>query len=298
MQVFVTGASGHVASALIPELLGAGHQVVGLARSDQSAAAVRTLGAEVRRGHLDDLDGLNAAAREADGVIHLAFKNEEIRSGGLAEAAATDLRAIETMGSALKGTGKPFIGTSATLGLFLAGFRGRLTEDVTWPAGPRIEAENTLVAFAEHGVRSSVVRLPPSVHSNGRYGLVTGMIAIAEATGVSGYAGDGSNRWPAADTRDVARLYRLALEAAPAGSRLHAVSEEGIALREIAEAIGTRLGIPTASMGAEKIQEHFSYLRDFIALDGPASSQATREMLGWAPVRPGLIADIERKAAA
>jgi nucleoside-diphosphate-sugar epimerase len=219
MRVFVTGASGHIASAVIPELVSAGHAVTGLARSDRSAAAVRSLGADVRRGDLDDLEGLSTAVREADGVIHLAFKHEEMRSGDLVSAIAADLRAIEAMAASLEGSDRPFVGTDATLGLVMAGFPGQLTEDDVWPGGPRIEAENTVIALAEQGVRSSVVRLPPTVHSLGRFGFVSGLIAIARATGVAGYLGDGSNRWPAADTRDVGRLYRLALESAPAGSR-------------------------------------------------------------------------------
>jgi nucleoside-diphosphate-sugar epimerase len=294
MRVLITGASGHIGSALIPELLAAGHDVEGLARSNHSAAVVRSLGADVCRGDLDDLDGLTAAARRADGVIHLAFKNEEMRAGDLAGAAAADLRAIEAMGSALKETGKPFIGTAATLGLVLAGFRGRLSERDTWPGGPRIDAENTVIALAEHGVRSAVVRLPPTVHGNGRYGFVSGLMRIAETTGASGYVGGGDNRWPAVDVRDAARLYRLALEAAPAGSRLHAVAEEGIALRDVATAIGRRLGVPTTSVPPENIERHFTYLKGFIALDNPATSRITRETLGWNPERPGLIAAIEQ----
>jgi nucleoside-diphosphate-sugar epimerase len=292
MRVFVTGASGHIASAVIPSLLSAGHTVTGLARSDQSAAVVQALGAEVRRGDLDDLDGLSAAVRGADGVIHLAFKNDEMRSGDLAGAAATDLRAIETLGAALRGSSKPFVGTGATLGLVMAGFRGHLTEHDGWPDGLRIDAENTVVALAEQGVRSSVVRLPPTVHSLGRYGFVSGLIAIARATGVAGYLGDGDNRWPAADTRDVGCLYRLALESAPAGSRLHAVAEDGIALRDTAVAIGRRLGVPAAPVAAEDAERHFGYLSGFIGLDNPTSSKITRDLLGWTPTHPGLLGDL------
>lgn len=293
MRVFVTGASGHVASAVIPELLSAGHTVTGLARSDRSAATVQALGVDVRRGDLDDLDGLAAAARAADGVIHLAFKHAEMRAGDLASAVAADQRAIEAMSAALIGTGKPFVGTAATLGLILAGFRGQLTERDARPGGPRIDAENSVIALAGHGVRSSVVRLPPAVHSLGRYGFVSGLIAIAQATGVAGYLGDGGNRWPAADTRDVARLYRLALESAPAGSRLHAVADGGIALRDIAAAIGRRLGVPVAPVAAEDAGQHFGYTSAFVGLDNPVSSQLTRDLLGWTPARPGLIADLD-----
>ncbi len=295
MRVFVTGASGHIASAVIPELLSAGHAVIGLARSDGAAAAVRSLGADVRRGDLDDLDGLSAAVREADGVIHLAFKHEDQRAGDLASAVAADLRAIETMGVALKGSDRPFVGTCATGALILAGFHGQLTERDVRPGGPRIDAENTVVALAEQGVRSSVVRLPPTVHSLGRFGFVSGLIAIARATGVAGYLGDGTNRWPSADTRDVGRLYRLALESAPAGSRLHAVTEEGIALRDIAAVIGRRLGVPVAAIAAEDAERHFGFLSGFVGLDNPTSSQITRDTLGWTPTRPGLISDLDEE---
>jgi nucleoside-diphosphate-sugar epimerase len=295
MRVFVTGASGHIASAVIPELVSAGHAVTGLARSDRSADAVRSLGADVRQGDLDDLDGLSTTVREADGVIHLAFKNEEMRSGDLAGAAGADLRAIEAMGAALKGSGKPFVGTNATFGLILAGFQGQVTEHDVLASGPRIDAENSVIALAGQGVRSSVVRLPPAVHSLGRYGFVSSLIAIARATGVAGYLGGRGNRWPAADTRDVGRLYRLALESAPAGSRLHAVAEEGIALRDIAAAIGRRLGVPAAPVDAENAERYFGFLSAFVGLDNPTSSHITRDMLGWTPTRPGLISDLDEE---
>lgn len=293
MHVFITGASGHIASAVVPELLSAGHRVTGLARSDRAVAAVQALGAEVRRGDLDDLDGLRAAAREADGVIHLAFKHEQQNWGDLAGAIAADLRAVEAIGAALRGSGKPFVGAGATLALTLAGVQGRLTEHDARPGGMRIDAENTLVALAEHGVRSAIVRLPPTVHSLGRLGFVSGLIAIARASGVAGYLGDGSNRWPSADTRDVGRLYRLALESAPAGSRLHAVAEEGIALRDIAAVIGRRLGVPVAPIATERAEQHFGHLAMFVGLDNPTSSGITRELLGWSPTRPGLLPDLD-----
>ncbi len=293
MRVFVTGASGHIASAVIPELLSAGHAVTGLARSDRAAASVEAFGAHVRRGDLDDLDGLSTAVREADGVIHLAFKHEEQHSGDLASAVAADLRAIEAMGAALNGSDKAFVGTCATGALALAGFQGQLTEHDVRPGGPRIDAENMVIALAEQGVRSSVVRLPPTVHSHGSYGFISGLIAIARATGIAGYLGDGTNRWPSADTRDVGRLYRLALESAPAGSRLHAVAEEGIALRDIATVIGRRLGVPTATVAAENAEQHFGHLSIFVGLDNPTSSQITRDTLGWTPTRPGLISDLD-----
>jgi nucleoside-diphosphate-sugar epimerase len=294
MRVFVTGASGHIASAVIPELLSAGHTVTGLARSDRAAAAVASLGAEVRRGDLDDLDGLRAAARESDGVVHLAFKHDDMNSGDLAAAIGADLRAIETMGAALEGSGKPLVGTGATLGLVLAGFQGQLTECDVLPGGPRIDAENTVVSLAERGVRSSFVRLPPAVHSLGRFSFVSRLIAVARATGIAGYLGDGANRWPSTDTRDVGRLYRLALESAPAGSRLHAVAEDGLPLRDIATAIGERLGIPVESIAAEDAERHFGFLTAFVGLDNPVSSKLTRDLLGWTPTRPGILTDLRQ----
>ena len=293
MRVFVTGASGHIASAVIPELLSAGHAVTGLARSDRAAATVRSLGANVRRGDLDDLDGLGAAAREADGIVHLAFKHEEQHSGDFAGAIDADLRAVEAMGAALEGSDKAFVGTNATGALILVGSQGRLTEHDVRPGGPRIDAENAAIALAERGVRSSVVRLPPTVHSSGVYGFVSGLIEIARAAGFAGYPGDGNNRWPSADARDVGRLYRLALESAPAGSRLHAVAEEGIALRDIAAAIGRRLGVPVASIAEEDAGRHFGHLSMFVGLDNPTSSEITRDTLGWAPTRPGLISALD-----
>ena len=293
MHVFVTGASGHIASAVVPELLASGHAVTGLARSERAAEAVRALGADVRRGDLDDLDGLSSAVREADGVVHLAFKHEEQHAGDLAGAVAADLRAIETMGAALAGSGKPFVGTSATGALALAGFRGQLTEHDALPGGPRIDAENTVIALAGQGVRSSVVRLPPTVHSLGRFGFVSGLVAIARATGVAGYVGDGDNRWPSADTRDGGRLYRVALDDAPAVARLHAVAEEGIALRDIATVIGRRLGVPVASVAADDAGQHFGHLEAFVGLDNPTSSRTTRETLGWAPTWAGLLAALD-----
>ena len=294
MRVFVTGASGHIASYVVPELLSAGHVVTGLARSDRAAAAIRSLGADVRRGDLDDLDGLGAAAREADGVVHLAFKHEEQHAGDLASAVTADVRAIEAMGAALEGSNKPFVGTGATLALVLAGFRGQLTEQDALPGGPRIDAENLAIALADEGVRSSVIRVP-SLHSPGNYGFISGMIAIARATGIAGYVGDGHNRWPSADAHDVGRLYRLALERAPAGSRLHGVAEEGIALRDVATVIGRRLGVPVRPVAAEEAERHFGHLSMFVAVDNPTSSQITRDSLGWTPTGPGLLADLDRE---
>ncbi len=294
MRVFVTGASGHIGSAVVPELLGAGHQVLGLARSDSSAAKLSAAGAEVLRGHLDDLDGIGQAAAAADGVIHLAFKHEAMRSGDFVGAAATDLRVVETIGAALEGSGRPFVSTSGTLILTMAGVAGRLgTEQDVADAGPRADSENTMIAFADRGVRSSVVRLPPLVHSSlDHHGFGPTLIAIAREEGVSGYVGDGSNRWPAVHTLDAARAYRLALEAAPAGSRLHAVADQGVPFRDIAGVIGRQLGVPTASVSPEEAGDHFSFLGGLVSLDNPTSSDYTKQLLGWEPVHPGLIEDL------
>jgi nucleoside-diphosphate-sugar epimerase len=273
----------------------AGHQVVGLARSDSSATALTAAGAEVRRGDLDDLDGLRGAATAADGVVHLAFKHEAMRSGDFPGAVAADLSAIEAIGAALEGSDKPFVSTSGTLMLTLAGITGRPgTEQDVLEAGPRIDAENTAVALAERRVRSSVVRLPPLVHSTlDHHGFGPTLIGIARETGLSGYVGDGSNRWPAVHTLDAARVYRLALEAAPAGSRLHAVADDGVPFRDIAEVIGRKLGLPSTSIAAEDANEHFSFLAAFVSLDNPTSSELTRQLLGWEPTHPGLIEDLD-----
>jgi nucleoside-diphosphate-sugar epimerase len=295
MRVFVTGASGHIGSAVVPELLQAGHQVVGLARSDSSAAALADAGAEVHRGELDDLDGLAAAAAGADGAIHLAFKHEAMRSGDFLGAIAADQSAIEAIGAALEGSGKPFVSTSGTLMLTFAGLAGRPgTEQDVLEGGPRVDAENTVVALGERGVRSSIVRLPPLVHSTlDHHGFGPTLIGIARETGVSGYVGDGSNHWPAVHTLDAARAYRLALEEAPAGSRLHAVADAGVPFREIAEAIARKLEVPSASIAAQDAAGHFSFLAPFVSLDNVVSSELTRELLGWEPTHPGLIEDLD-----
>jgi nucleoside-diphosphate-sugar epimerase len=294
MRVFVTGASGHIGSAVVPELLQAGHQVVGLARSDSSAGALAAAGAEVRRGDLDDLDGLREGAAGADGVIHLAFKHDLMRSGDLDGATTADFAAIEALASALEGTGKPLVISSATLMLAFAGFTGRpVTEADFAPGGPRIDAENFVIGLAGHGVRSSAVRLPPIVHSPlDNQGFAHVLIAIARQSGVSGYVEDGANRWPSVHTLDAARVYRLALEEAPAGSRLHAVAEEGIEFRDIAAAIGRGAGVPVTSIPASKAGEHFSFLAGFVGVDNQVSSEVTRKVLGWEPSHPGLIEDL------
>jgi nucleoside-diphosphate-sugar epimerase len=295
MQVFVTGASGHIGSALVPELLTAGHQVVGLARSESSAAALTAAGAEVYRGDLDDVDGLRQAAAAADGVIHLAFKHEAMRTGDFDGAIATDLAATEAIGSELEGSGKPFVTTSGTLMLTFGGITGRPgTERDVVEGGPRVEAENTVIGFAERGVRSSIVRLPPLVHSTlDHHGFGPTLIAIAREKGVAGYVGEGANRWPAGHTLDAARLYRLALEGAAPGTRLHAVGDEGVPFRDIAAAIARNLDLPTASIDAEDAAAHFSFLAPFVSLDNLTSSELTRQWLGWEPTHPGLIEDLD-----
>ena len=294
MRVFVTGASGHIGSAVVPELLAAGHQVTGLARSDASAAALTAAGATALPGTIDDLDLLRSAAAESDGVIHLAFKHENMRSGDMAGAAAADLLAIETMLDALAGTDKPFVGTSGTLLLAMAA-PGRLgTETDVAPGGGRVDAENLTIATAARGVRTSVIRLPPTVHSSlDHHGFIPALIGIARATGVAGYMGDGTNRWPAGHTLDAAHLYLLALESAPAGSRLHAVSDEGVPFTEIADAIGRNLGLPVASIAPEEADAHFGFLGGLVQLDNPTSNDLTRKLLGWEPTHPGLIADLD-----
>ncbi|HEX4563363.1 MAG TPA: SDR family oxidoreductase [Solirubrobacteraceae bacterium] len=287
MRVFLTGASGFIGSAIVPELTGAGHEVVGLARSDASAAAIAAAGAEVHRGELEDLDGLRAAAAASDGVIHTAFIHDFSR---MQDAGRVDLRAVETFGAALEGSGRPLV--------IAAGGPGRAAterdEPVASAAGShRDPAERRALALAERGVRSSVVRLSPSVHGEGDHGFVPMLIAIARGEGVSAYIGDGSNRWPAVHRLDAANLFRLALEAAPAGSALHGVADEGVPTRAIAEVIGRHLGVPVVSISREEADGHFGFLGAFFSLDMAASSVITREMLGWKPTRPGLIEDLE-----
>jgi len=292
MKVFVTGGSGHLGSAVVPELIAAGHEVVGLARSDAAAAALTALGASVHRGDLDDLDGIRKAAADSDGVIHLAFNHEQMRSGDFEAAVATDLAVVHALGDALAGTDKPLVGTSGTLALAHLGRPG--TEEDVIAGGPRIDAENAVIGFAERGVRSSVVRVSPITHSRlDRHGFARVLIAMAKQAGVAGYPGDGANRWPAVHTLDVGHLYRLALESAPAGTRWHAVGDEGIPVREIAQSIGDHLGIPAASIPADGLESHFGFLATLIVLDNPTSSLVTRRILGWEPAHPGLIADFD-----
>ncbi len=290
MHVFVTGATGHIGSAVVAELLDAGHQVTGLARSDEGAAALTEAGAVARRGDLDDLDGLRDAAAAADGVIHLAFKHDWDDFAGAAQA---DLRAVQAMGEVLAGSDKPFVSTSGTLLLAFAAPGRIATEDDTLPGGPRIDSENAVIALAERGVRSSVVRLAPVVHSNqDHHGFAHHLINTARDTGVSAYIGDGSNRWPAVHTLDAAHLYRLALEKAPAGMRLHGVDDEGVPFRDIAAVIGRHLNLPLVSISAEEAG-HFGFLSLFASLDNPTSNALTQKVLDWHPEGPGLIEDLD-----
>jgi nucleoside-diphosphate-sugar epimerase len=295
MRVFVTGASGHLGSAVVPELVKAGHEVVGLARSERSAVAVKALGAQARIGSLEDLPGLRAAAAESDGVIHLAFNHEQMRAGDMVSAATTDLSVVRAFAEALAGTNKPLVGVDGTLSLAGLGRPG-LEEDQGAESGPRGATVRAVLELADRGVRSSVVRLPPVVHSSlDKHGFIPTLIGIARATGVSGYAGDGDNRWPAGHTLDAARLYRLALEKAPGGSIWHAVGDEGIPFRRIAEKIGSRLGVPTERIAAERVGEHFGFLAGIVTLDDPTSNARTRELLDWRPEHPGLLADLDEE---
>jgi nucleoside-diphosphate-sugar epimerase len=302
MRIFVTGASGWIGSAVVPELLGAGHQVVGLARSDASANALTSAGAEVHRGTLDDLDSLRDAAARSDGVIHLAFKHDLAFSGDFQGAADADRRAVETFSEALEGSDRPFVIASGTLGL--APGRVATEQDGHGPAsaiaglgsGPqtRWATAEFVLSLGSRGVRSSIVRLPPTNHGDGDNGFMTMIVGIARDKGVSGYIGDGTNRWPAVHRLDSARLFRLALEKAPAGSTLHAAAEEGVPIRDIAEVIGRHLDLPVVAISPDDAGEHFAWLAGFLAADSPASSAFTRELLGWHPTQPGLIADLEQ----
>jgi nucleoside-diphosphate-sugar epimerase len=288
MRVFVTGASGWIGSAVVPELLGAGHQVLGLARSDSSAAAVAGMGAEVLRGDLDDLDTLRAGAASSDGVIHLAF----IHDFSNFEASVTaDRRAIDTMGAALEGSGKPLVIASGTPQVPGQVATERDTQTALGAVAGRAASARATLDLAARGVRSSVIGLPRTVHGDGdRHGFIAILVGIARDKGVAGYVGDGSNRWPAVHVLDAAHLFRLAVEQAPAGSRLHAVGDEGVPIRDIAGVIGRHLSLPTASVPAED----FGFLGQILSVDQPASAALTRELLGWRPVQPGLIEDMEK----
>ena len=294
MRVFVTGATGFIGSAVVADLIEAGHQVLGLTRSEAGAKALAEAGAEVHRGSLEDLESLRRGAAQSDGVIHTAFNNIS-ETSNFADSAQADRRAIETMGEALAGSGRPLVVTSGT-GLLTPGRLGteRDGPDPASPAALRIPSEEGTLSFAGRGVRASVVRLPPTVHGDGDHGFVPALIGIARAAGVSAYPGDGANRWAAVHRLDAAHLFRLALEAAPAGVRLHAIGEEGVPVRDIAEVIGRHLQLPVTAVPRAEADGHFGWLAPFITLDAPASSTVTREQMGWHPVQPGLIPDLDK----
>jgi nucleoside-diphosphate-sugar epimerase len=294
MRVFITGASGHVGSALVPELLHNGHQVLGLARSDESAKRLTGWGAEVVRGDLDDLDTIRAAADATDGVVHLAFRHDAMQAGDLAGAAESDLAALQAIGDTLAGTDRPLVGTSGTA-LLGAVAKGPVAteEDYDPNGGYRIDAENLVVDLAAKGVRSSIVRLPPITHSRlDHHGFAPSLIAFARQNGFAAYIGDGTNRWSSVHTLDAARLYRLALESAPAGTRLHAIQDEGIEFRVLAEAIGKGLGLPARSVTADEAPQYLGFLSQFAAMGVPTSATRTSELLDWQPTHPDLLADL------
>ncbi|SEU02341.1 SDR family oxidoreductase [Paenibacillus sp. NFR01] len=294
MRVFVTGATGFIGSAIVQELLAAGHGVIGLARSEQAAQALLAAGADVHRGSLDDPDSLKRGAAAAEGVIHTAYNHD---FGNMSAAGELDVLAVEALGAALVGTGKPLVVTSVISHLA----KGRVCTEADEPDGGsavkhRSAAEEAGLKLADADVRVSVVRLPPSVHGEGdRSGFLPAVIRTALQAGASAYVGDGTNRWSAVHRLDAARLYRLALESAPAGARLHAIGDEGVSFRAIAEAVGRRLDLPAICISPPEAAGHFGWLAHFAAQDVPASSKLTQALLGWQPVHPGILADLEQE---
>ena len=299
MNVLVTGASGWIGTAVVGELLDHGHQVRGLARSDAAVRRVEALGAEAVRGDLTETDELARLAAASDGVVHLAFQHEVAWSGNFAAAAAADRRAVEAMGAALAESDRPFVLASGTLGLT----PGRVaTEDDglipgaeirSNPAGRRMATGLLALSLRGVGVRSSVLRYPPTVHGAGDHGFIAALVDIARRRGVACYVGDGSNRWPAVHISDAARLTRMAVEVAPAGSVLHAIGDEGVQFRQIAECIGRHLGVTAESISPDDAAGHFGHLGHFVTLDSPATAAFTREALRWSPTGPGLLDDLD-----
>ncbi|MHB1595535.1 MAG: SDR family oxidoreductase [Streptosporangiaceae bacterium] len=294
MRVFVTGATGWIGSATVDELLAAGHEVTGLARSDASAAALQAKGAGVRRGGLDDLASIRAGAESADAVIHLAYKHDW---SDIAASYAAEHAAVQTIGDVLAGSGRPLLLAS---GVGIQGLGRPATETDPSPFhGPdsmRGGSENLALEFADRGVRPVSLRFPPTVHGTGDHGFIAQIAAVARERGVSGYPGDGTNQWAAVHRSDAARLVVLGLDKAPAGARLHAIAETGVPTREIAEAIGRALGLPVASIDPADVPSHFGWIGTFFAMNMAATSTATRELLGWSPTGPTLVEDIDAGA--
>jgi len=292
VRVFVTGATGFVGSAVVRELLDAGHRVVGLARSETAAVSLKNIGAEIHQGSLEDLDSLRAGAAAADGVIHTAFIHDFSKFKDNCE---TDRRVIDALGSPLAGSQRQLLITSGTA----VAARGKLTIETDIVSSkttqnPRAASEEAAAMLVERGVRASVVRLPPSVHGEGDHGFIPHVITLASRKGVSAFIGEGFNRWPAVHRFDAARLYRLALEKGTEATRYHANAEEGVPFKNIAEVIGRRLSVPVVSLSKAEAHEHFGWFEHFAAIDNPTSSQHTRELLGWLPQHPGLLHDIDQ----